>query len=93
MERRPHGNNSTPKGERPTGDLPRRSGADATGQQVGEHVFRDGDDLEYVGKGDARGDWEPNEELINDDAPQSALDAAEEAADADRPQLILPRRA
>ena len=54
---------------------------DATGQQVGSHVFRDGDDLDYVGEGDAVGDWEPNEELTNDDAPQSALDAAEEAAD------------
>ncbi len=54
---------------------------DATGQQVGQHVFRDGEDLEYVGEGDAVGDWEPNEELTNDYAPQSALDAAEEAAD------------
>jgi len=55
---------------------------DATGQQVGSHVFRDGDDdLEYVGEGDAVGDWEPNGGLTNDDAPQSALDAAEEAAD------------
>lgn len=54
---------------------------DATGQQVGSHVFRDGDDFEYVGKGNAVGDWEPNEELTNDDAPQSALDAAQEAAD------------
>jgi len=55
---------------------------DATGQQVGQHVFRDGEDgPEYVGEGDAVGDWEPNENLTNDDAPQSALDAAEEAAD------------
>ncbi len=53
---------------------------DATGQQVGRHVFRDGDDLEYVGEGDAVGDWEPNDDLTNDDAPQSALDAAEEAS-------------
>ncbi len=55
---------------------------DATGQHVGEHVFRDSDDgPEYVGEGDAVGDWEPNENHTNDDAPQSALDAAEEAAD------------
>jgi len=54
---------------------------DATGQQVGSHVFHDDDDLEYVGEGDAVGDWEPNEDLTNDDAPQSALDAAQEAAD------------
>jgi len=36
---------------------------------------------QYVGEGDAVGDWEPNEDLTNDDAPQSALDAAQEAAD------------
>ena len=55
---------------------------DATGQQVGSHVFRDGDDgPEYVGEGDAVGDWKPNPELTNNDAPQSALDAAAEAAD------------
>lgn len=50
---------------------------DATGQQVGSHVFRDGDDLEYVGEGDARGDWEPDDELTNDDALHSVLDAAD----------------
>ncbi|GAB7094074.1 hypothetical protein JCM30237_12260 [Halolamina litorea] len=55
---------------------------DATGQQVGSHVFRVVDDaVDYVGEGNAVGDWEPNEELTNDDAPQSALDAAREAAD------------
>jgi len=55
---------------------------DATGQQVGSHVFQVADDgLEYVGEGDAVGNWEPNDELTNNDAPQSALDAAEEAAD------------
>lgn len=37
--------------------------------------------LEYVGEGDAVGDWEPNEELTNDDAPQSALDASQKVAD------------
>jgi len=58
------------------------SATDATGQQVGSHVFQVTDDgPQYVGEGDAVGDWEPNEELTNDDAPQSALDAAEEAAD------------
>lgn len=53
---------------------------DATGQQVGSHVFRVTDDgPEYVGEGDAVGDWVPNEELTNDDAPQSALDAVTES--------------
>jgi len=38
-----------------------------------------GDDgPEYVGEGDAVGDWEPNGELTNDDAPQSALEAVTE---------------
>jgi hypothetical protein len=56
---------------------------DATGQQVGSHVFRNTDEgPEYVGEGDAVGDWEPDEELTNDDAPKSALEAAQEAADA-----------
>ena len=56
---------------------------DATGQQVGSHVFQVTDDgPEYAGEGDAVGDWEPNEELTNDDAPSSALEAAQEAADA-----------
>jgi len=56
---------------------------DATGQQVGSHVFQVTDDgVDYVGEGDAVGDWEPNHDLTNDDAPKSALDAAEEAADA-----------
>ena len=55
---------------------------DATGREVGDHVFQITDDgPEYVGEGDAVGDWEPNEELSNDDAPQSALDAVREAAD------------
>jgi|GEM_PF-1850022 len=52
---------------------------DATGQEVGSHVFVMGDDgPEYVGEGDAVGDWEPNGELTNDDAPQSALEAVTE---------------
>jgi len=56
---------------------------DATGREVGNHVFQVTDDgVDYVGEGDAVGDWEPNAELTNDDAPQSALDAAREAADA-----------
>jgi len=54
---------------------------DATGQQVGSHVFHKTEDgPEYVGEGDAVGDWKPNEELTNDDSPQSAHDAAQEAA-------------
>jgi hypothetical protein len=56
---------------------------DATGQRVGSHVFQVTDDgPKYTGEGDAVGDWEPNEELTNDDASQSAPDAAQEAADA-----------
>ncbi|GAB7012023.1 hypothetical protein [Halolamina salina] len=55
---------------------------DATGREVGSHVFQVTDDgPEYVGEGDAVGDWEPDEELTNDDAPQSALNAAREADD------------
>jgi len=56
---------------------------DATGREVGNHVFQVTDDgVDYVGEGEAVGDWEPDGELTNDDAPQSALDAAEEAVDA-----------
>ena len=56
---------------------------DATGQHVGSHVFQVTDDgPAYRGEGDAVGDWEPDEELTNDDAPKSALEAAREAADA-----------
>ena len=56
---------------------------DATGQQVGEHVFRLGDDgPEYVGEGDpVDPDWVPEEELTNDDAPQSAFDAVADSGE------------
>lgn len=81
-EGQPHGGNCTPEGERPTGVYLVVPATDATGQQVGELVFhKTGDSPEYAGEGDAVGDWESNEELTNEDAPQSALDAAEEATD------------
>jgi len=56
---------------------------DATGKTTGTHVFQvTPDGPEYVGEGDPVDDhWQPDEELTNDDAPQSALDAVTEARD------------
>ncbi len=53
---------------------------DATGQEVGQHVFRrDGDEYEYVGEGHPLDEgWTPEEDLSRDDAPASCLEAIEE---------------
>jgi len=58
-------------------------GVDATGKTTGTHVFLIIDDgPQYVGEGDPVDDhWQHDEELTNDDAPQSALDAVTEALD------------